>query len=58
MTLDVLLNSPFFTSKYKAIWMENPVVNQMSLRGFLQAPLQLHGADDSIFKSDIIMYSY
>ena len=35
MTLDVLLNSPFFTSKYKAIWKENPVVNQTSLRAFL-----------------------
>ena len=41
MALDVLLNSPFFTSKYKAIWMENPVVSQTSLRAFLQAPLQI-----------------
>ena len=28
-----------FTSKYKAIWKENLVVNQMSLRAFVHIPL-------------------
>ena len=41
MTLDVMPNSPFFTSKYKATWKENLAVNQMSLRAFFHAPLQL-----------------
>ena len=41
MTLDVLSNSPFLTSKYKAIWKENPVVNQKSLCAFFHAPLQV-----------------
>ena len=30
-----------FTSKFKAIWKENLVVNQMSLRAFFHTPLQL-----------------
>ena len=30
-----------FTSKYKAIWKENLVVNQMSLRAFFHVPLWL-----------------
>ena len=30
-----------FTSKCKAIWMENLVVNKTSLRTFFHAPLQL-----------------
>ena len=41
MTLDVMSNSPFFTTKYKLIWKENPVVNQKSLRAFFHAPLQI-----------------
>ena len=41
MTIDVMPNSPFFTSKCKAIWKENPVVHQKSLRAFFYAPLQL-----------------
>ena len=41
MTLDVMSNSPFFTSKYKAIWKEKPVVNQKSLKVFFHAPLHL-----------------
>ena len=39
--VDVLSNSPFFTSKYKAIWKENPVVNQMPLGASLHVPLHL-----------------
>ena len=31
-------------SKYKAIWKENLVVNQLSLRVFFRAPLQLKSA--------------
>ena len=34
MTLNVMSNSPLFTSKCKAICEENPVVNQKSLRAF------------------------
>ena len=34
MTLDVMSNSPSFTSKHKAIFKENPIVNQKSLRAF------------------------
>ena len=43
MTLDVILNkfSFCFTSKYKAIWKENLVVNQRSLGFFFHTPLQL-----------------
>ena len=41
MTIDVMSNSPFFTSKCKAISKENPVVNQTSLRAFFHAPLHL-----------------
>ena len=34
----------FFSSKYKASWKENLVVNQTSLRAFFHAPLQLFSA--------------
>ena len=39
MTLDVTSNS-FFTSKYKAIRKENPVVNQKSLKVISTHPLK------------------
>ena len=41
MTLDVMSNSPFFTSNYKAIWNENPVVYRKSLNVFFHASLEL-----------------
>ena len=40
MTLDVVSNSPFFTSKYKAVWKENPVVNQIHLGIFSMHPFK------------------
>ena len=40
MTLDIMSNSSFcFTSKYKANWKENLVVDQTSLRAFFHALL-------------------
>ena len=41
---DIWCNVKFsfcFTSKYKAIWKENLIVNQTSLRAFFHAPLQV-----------------
>ena len=38
MTLDVMSNSPFVSSECKAIWKENLVVNQISLRVFSMHP--------------------
>ena len=62
MTLDVMSNSPFFTSKCKAIWKENPVVNQKSLRPFFHVPLHLFLILSFTAKSneppDIYMYTF
>ena len=43
MTLDIMSNSPFVSKAniLKAIWKENLVVNQTSLRAFFHAPLHL-----------------
>ena len=38
-----------FTSKYKAIWKENLVVNQTSLRAFFHAPLHLLFSSSNFF---------
>ena len=56
MTLDVnnVKFSFWFTSKYKAIWKENLVVNQMSFRHFFHTPLRLNLS----FKWDNIQQSY
>ena len=42
MTLDLMSNSPFVSQiKYKAIWKDNLVVNQTSLRTVFHRPLHL-----------------
>ena len=56
MTLDVMSNSPFVSSKNKAIWKENLEVKQTSLRAFFDAPLQLGIRLYGNFSDRVVIY--